>query len=156
MLGQLDHLASQQLQRPARAAGGRLAAGRRHQQRLLLVAQLARRAGARFLAQRRFQITEHEAPLGAVHRRATRPDAAGDFLVRGSRIGRQQDLRSLQLARRMLAAAQQRPKFGAFRLAQFDPVPYIHSDLLEGRPDESNDESEIRHRAPLRPASRHR
>src|SRR5216683_1657492 len=36
MLGQLDHLASQQLQRPARAAGGRLAAGRRHQQRRLV------------------------------------------------------------------------------------------------------------------------
>jgi hypothetical protein len=26
----------------------------------------------------------------------------------------------------MLAAAQQRPELGAFRLAQLDPVPYIH------------------------------
>jgi len=32
----------------------------------------------------------------------------------------------------MLAAAQQHPELGAFGLAQFDPVPYIHSDLLEG------------------------
>jgi hypothetical protein len=32
----------------------------------------------------------------------------------------------------VFAAAQQRPKLGAFRFAQLDPVPYIHSDLLEG------------------------
>ena len=46
--------------------------------------------------------------------------------------GGQQDLRPLELAGRMLAAAQQRPELGVFFLAQFDPVPYIHSDLLEG------------------------
>jgi hypothetical protein len=33
----------------------------------------------------------------------------------------------------MLAAAQQRTELAAFCLAQFDPVPYIHSDLLEGK-----------------------
>lgn len=59
------------------------------------------------------------------------PDAAGDLLVAGSRVGGQQDLRPLQLARRMLAAAQQRPERGAFFLAQLDPLPYIHSDPLE-------------------------
>ena len=132
MLGQLDHLAGQQLQGPARPSRRRLGAGRRHQQRLLLAAQLARRAGARLLAQRRLQVAQHEAPLGPVHRRAADPDAAGDLLVAGPGIGRQQDLRPLELARRMLAAAQQRCELVAFGLAQVDPVPYIHSDLLEG------------------------
>ena len=101
-------------------------------QRLLLAAQLAVRPGPRLLAERRFQGAQHEAPLGPVHRRAARPDSPGDLLVAGARIGRQQDLRPLQLARRMLAAAQQRPEIGAFFLAQLDPVPYIHSDLLQG------------------------
>jgi hypothetical protein len=54
------------------------------------------------------------------------PTRPGDLLVAGSCIGCQQDLCPLQLARRMLAAAQQRPELGAFRLAQLDPVPYIH------------------------------
>jgi hypothetical protein len=132
MLGQLDHLAGEQLQGPARPPCRRPGAGRRHQQRLFLAAQLARRTGPRLLAQRRLQVAQHEAPLEAVHRRAAHPDAAGDRLVTHPRIGRQQDLRPLELARRMLAAAQQRPELGAFGLAQLDPVPYIHSDLLEG------------------------
>jgi hypothetical protein len=46
--------------------------------------------------------------------------------------GRQQDLRPLQLTRCMFAAAQQHRQLVAFRFAQLDPVPYIHSDLLEG------------------------
>ena len=50
MFGQLDHLAGQQLQCPARPTGWRPRAGRCHQQRLLLDAQLACRAGTRFLA----------------------------------------------------------------------------------------------------------
>jgi hypothetical protein len=132
MLGQLDHLAGQQLQCPACPASRRLGAGGRHQQLLLLAAQLASCAGPRLFAQGRFQVAQHEAPLGAVHRRAADADSPGDLLVDGSRIGRQQDLRSLELTRRMLAAAQQHPELGAFRLAQLDPVPYIHSDLLEG------------------------
>ena len=133
MLGQLDHLAGQQLQRPARAARRRLGAGGRHQQCLLLAGQLARRAGARFLAERRFQITKHEAAFGPGHRRAANPDTADDLLVADPDIGGQQDLRPLQLSRPMLAAAQQRTELAAFCLAQFDPVPYIHSDLLEGK-----------------------
>jgi hypothetical protein len=69
--------------------------------------------------------THHEAPLGAVHRRAADPDRPGDFLVAGSGIGRHQDLRPLQLAHRTFAPAQQRGQLAAFRFAQLDPVPYI-------------------------------
>jgi hypothetical protein len=39
---------------------------------------------------------------------------------------------ALQFARHLLAATEQGPKLIAFRLAQLDPLPYIHSDLLEG------------------------
>ena len=133
MLGQRDHLAGQQLQRPARQSGRRLGTGGGHQQRLFLAAQLALGARPRLLAQRRLQVAQHEAPLGPIHCRAAHSDRAGDLLVTHSRIGRQQDLRPLELARRMFAAAQQSLKFAAFFLAQLDPVPYIHSDLLEGQ-----------------------
>jgi hypothetical protein len=40
-------------------------------------------------------------------------------------------LRLLQPAWRLPAAVQQYSVLNEFRLAQFDPVPYIHSDLLE-------------------------
>src|ERR1700687_1718270 len=52
MLGERDHRPGQQLQRPAPAALGRVGAGGRHQQRLLLARELAFRAGARLLAER--------------------------------------------------------------------------------------------------------
>jgi hypothetical protein len=83
----------------------------------------------------------HEAALGPVHRRTADCDGAHDRFVTGPGVGRQQDLRPLQLARRMLASSQQRDKLVALGLAQIDPIPYIHPDLLCGRPDESNDES---------------
>ena len=41
-------------------------------------------------------------------------------------LGGQQDLRPLELARRMPPAAQHRRKFGAFPLVQFHPVTYVH------------------------------
>jgi hypothetical protein len=133
MLGQPDHLAGQQLQRPAGQPRRRLGTGGGHQQGLLLAAQLALSAAPRLLAQRRLQVAHNQTPLGPVDRRAADPDSPGDLLVTHSRIGRQQDLRPFQLARRMLAAAQQRLELAAFRLAQLDPVPYIHSDLLGGK-----------------------
>ena len=38
-----------------------------------------------------------------------------------------------QLGRALVEAHHRsRPELGVFFLAQFDPVPYIHSDLLEG------------------------
>ncbi len=55
-------------------------------------------------------------------------------------VRRQQDLRPLQLAGRMLAAAHQRQQVLALELAQLDPVPYIHRRPLavEGMTDESD------------------
>src|SRR5216683_3597106 len=47
MLGQLDHLAGQQFQGPARPPGRRLGVGGRHQERLFLARELAPRAGPR-------------------------------------------------------------------------------------------------------------
>jgi len=49
-------------------------------------------------------------------------------------IGRQQDLGALEFAGGSFAFAQHRGEFTAFGLAQFDPITYIHLDLLvEGR-----------------------
>ena len=144
MLGQLDHLAGQQLQRPARTAGRRVRAGGRHQQGLLLAGELALGAGPRLLAQRRLQLAFDEAPLGPVHRRAARPrHVVAISSSRHPRIGRQQDLRPLELPRRLLAAAQQRPKFIALVLGQLDTIAYIHRSLRVGGPVESTDESNV-------------
>jgi hypothetical protein len=50
------------------------------------------------------------------------------------------------------ALAQHRGQLTALGLAQFDPITYIHRDLLVGGPDESTNEWKIRRRAqPLRP-----
>jgi transposase len=50
--GQFDHLAGEQLQRPARTAPRRVRAGGRHQQSFLLAGEFALGAGPRLLAQR--------------------------------------------------------------------------------------------------------
>src|SRR5690348_4747961 len=44
----------------------------------------------------------------------------------GPGVGGQQDLRSLELAGRMLATAEQRPEFSALDLAEVDPIAYVH------------------------------
>jgi hypothetical protein len=60
-------------------------------------------------------------------------------------VGRQQNLRPLELADGMLAAAQHRRQFVPLGLAQFDPATYISSfTSLSEAPDESIDESKIR------------
>ncbi len=82
VLGQLDHLVGQQLQRPARAARRRVGAGGRHQQGFLLAGELALRAGSRLLAQRPFQIAFDEPPLGPIHRRAADRRRTGRSLRR--------------------------------------------------------------------------
>src|SRR5207249_10312293 len=63
------------------------------------------------------------------HGRAAHADAPRDLLVAGPGIGGQQCLSSLELAGRMLAAAEQRPEFGALDLAEIDPIAYIHACL---------------------------
>jgi hypothetical protein len=74
----------------------------------------------------RFQIALHEAALGPVHRRAAHANAPGDLRVAGSGVGSQQNLRSLELAGRMLAAAEQHLEFRALDLVEVDPLAYIH------------------------------
>jgi len=53
-----------------------------------------------------------------------------NIIVADPRVCGQQNLRPLELARRLLAAAQKRREFAAFGLAQFDPIAYIHPCLL--------------------------
>ncbi len=130
MLGQPDDLVSQQLQCPAGAARRRTGAGGRHQEGFLPARELALGAGARLFAEGRFQIAFDEAPLGPVHRRAADPEAGGDGLVADPGMGGQQDLRPLELARRMLAAAQHRRQRVVLGLAQLHPISCIHPDHL--------------------------
>src|SRR5216684_4750661 len=139
MLGELDHRPGQQLQRPARAARGRVGAGGRHQQRLLLARELAFRAGPWLFAERGFQVVFDKAALGPVHRRSADGNADGDVFIAGAGIGRQENLRPLELARGMLAAAQQSGEFVALVLAQLHSVTYIHRcPPVEGTTDESD------------------
>src|SRR5262245_45611818 len=76
------------------------------------------------------QVTEHEALLGSVHGRATNSHVGGNIVVAGPRVGGQQNLRSLELARGVLASAHNCGEFGALGLAQFNPIAYIHPCLL--------------------------
>ena len=108
----------------------RAGAGCCHQQGFFLAREFALRSGTRLFAQRPLQIAFHEASLGPVYGRAAHANAPGDLLVAGPGVGSQQNLRSLELAGRMLAAAKQRLQFGALDLAQFDPIAYIHPCLL--------------------------
>ena len=145
--GELDHRVGQQFQRPAGATFGRAGAGRCHQQRFLLAGELALRARTRILAQRPFQIAFHEAPLDPVYGGTAHRYRAGNLFIAAAGIGRQQYLGALELAGGSFALAQHRGEFKAFGLAQFDPITYIHPDLLVGGPDESTNESKIRRRS---------
>src|ERR1700741_308995 len=124
------------LQGPTGAAFGRVRTGRRDQQGLLFARKLTGRAGPRLFAQRRLQIAEHEAALGPINRRSSHSDAPCDLLVAGAGVCSQQNLRALELARRMLAAAQKRFEFVALGLAQFDLIAYIHPCLHHRGTDE--------------------
>jgi hypothetical protein len=106
VIGKLDHRVGQQRQRPAFAADGRLGACRRHQQRLLLARQLAFRARTRLLAQGPLQIVFDETALGPADGGKADPDRSDNLRVATTSIGRQQNLRPLQLAGGMLAAAE--------------------------------------------------
>src|ERR1700733_6422751 len=126
VLGQPDHLAGQQFQRPALAScgWGRTRGG--YQQRRLLAGQLARRPRAGLLAQRRLEVAFNKASPGAIDRREANRDVAGNHLVAGTGVGCQQDLRPLDLAHRLGATVQQPGKLAMLRLVQIDPITYIH------------------------------
>jgi LexA DNA binding domain len=130
VFSELDHRAGQQLQGPACATLGRRGAGGRHQQCFLFARELTARSRARLLAKRRLQVAEHEALLGPIDGRAAHTDTGRDRIVADAGVGSQQNLRSLELARRMLASTQQCGEFAALGLAELDPIAYIHPCLL--------------------------
>src|SRR4029077_11545630 len=106
-----------------------------------LPGELALCSGARLFAQRSLQVAFDKAPLGPVDHRAADPDACGDLFIVDAGVRSQQDLGSLELARRVLAAAHKLHEFCALALAQFDPIAYIHPCLLvlrHGSPAESD------------------
>jgi hypothetical protein len=84
--------------------------------------ELAVGSRARLLAERGLQVADHEASLGPIEGRAGYPDGPRDLLVTGASIRSQQNLRALELARRVPAAAQGALEFIAFGLAEFDPM----------------------------------
>ena len=88
------------------------------------------RSGARLFAERLLQVADHKAALGPLYGRAANANAGRDVIVAGSRVGGPQNLRSLELAHRMLASAQKRREFAALCLAEFDSIAYIHLCLL--------------------------
>ena len=61
------------------------------------------------LAQSPLQVALHEPPFGAVHRRAADADTGCDLLVADAGVRRQQDLRSLEFARRLPAPLRRVP-----------------------------------------------
>src|ERR1700730_8696741 len=133
VLGESDQFIRQQLQGPTGATLRWVGTGGRDQQGFLFSREFAGRARTRLFAQCLFQIAHHEAALGPVSGRPAHADADRDVLVAGARVGSQQNLRALELARRMLAAAQERREFAALGLAEFDAVAYIHLCLLAVR-----------------------
>jgi hypothetical protein len=66
MLGELDQLTGQQLQRPTGAAHGRLGTGSRDQNGFLFARELALRPRTWLFAERGLQVTEHEAAHSSV------------------------------------------------------------------------------------------
>lgn len=106
VLGQLDEFAGQQLQGPTGPAGRWLGAGRGDQKRLFLAGKLALRARMRLFAERSLKACLHKAAFGAIDRRAAGADRSFDRLIAGAGIGRQKNLRPLQLPRRAFAPAQ--------------------------------------------------
>src|SRR6266487_2649022 len=130
VLGEPDQFVRQQLQGPTGAALGWARTGGRDQQGFLFARELAARSRTRLFTERGLQVADDKAALGPVHGRAAHADAGRDLLVTGARVGSQQNLRALELARRMFAPAQKRRECAALGLAEFDPITYIHLCLL--------------------------
>ena len=133
MIGELDHGAGQQLQRPAGASCRRARTGGGDEESLLVGGQLAIGAGARLLAQGGFEIAFNEVALGPVDSRTADSDSCGNVVVAEAAVGSEQDLGSFELAGGVLAAADERGEFGALGFSQLDVVAYVHSGLLANR-----------------------
>ena len=126
VLCQLDHLVGKQVQRPARAPIRWAGARGGDQQCLLAAGQLARGAGALLFGKGKLKIALHEAAFGAIDGGTTNAERGCNRVIGDTGIGRQQDLGTLELARRVLPAAQQGGEVVTFGLAQSDPTAYIH------------------------------
>ena len=127
VLGQLDHLAGQQLQRPAARPAGGLEQAVATSSASSLPVSLRSAPGRGSSLSAGSRLPSHEAALGAVHRRAADRDAAwrsSSSLTPASAASR--ICARLSLRAGMLAAAQQRRELIALGLAQLDPIPYIH------------------------------
>ena len=138
MVGQLDHRASQQLQRPPGAAFGRARTGGGDEEGFFVAGQLAIGAGPRLFVQGGFEIDFNEAALGPVNGRAADSDSGGNIVVAEPAVSGEQNLGSFDLAGVMLAAAYQSGEFTPLGFAQFDMVAYVHPGLLANRDAQTN------------------
>ena len=105
VLCQPDDLVGKQVQRPARASIRRGGARGGDQQGLLAAGQLPRGAGALHLGKGKLKIALYEAAFGAIDGGTTDAERGCDLVIGNAGIGRQQDLGTLELARRVLSAA---------------------------------------------------
>ncbi len=138
MVGQLDHRASQQLQRPAGATFGRARTCGGDEEGFFVAGQLTIGACPRLLVQGGFEIAFNEAALGPVNGRAADSHSSGYIVVTEPAVGGEQNLGSFELAGVMLAAAHQRGEFTSLGFAQFDMVAYVHPGLLANREAQTN------------------
>src|SRR5271165_6643077 len=138
MVGQLDHRASQQLQRPAGATFGRARTCGGDEEGFFVAGQLTISACPRLLVQGGFEITFNEAALGPVNGRAADSHSSGNIVVAETAVGGEQNLGSFDLAGVLLAAAHQRGEFTPLGFAQFDMVAYVHPGLLANREAQTN------------------
>jgi hypothetical protein len=122
VLGKPNQFIGQQLQCPASAPSRCARTGGRHQQSFLFARQLTTGPGSRLFAQGRLEVAEYKAALGSIDGRAADPHADGNVLVGGSGVGRQQDLRSLELACLVFSRTDQRLEVVPLGLAEFNPI----------------------------------
>ena len=91
MVGQLDHRASQQLQRPAGATFGRARTGGGDEERFFVAGQLTIGACPRLLVQGGFEIAFNEPALGPVNGRAADSHSSGNIVVAEPAVGGEQN-----------------------------------------------------------------
>lgn len=122
MIGEFDHRAGQQLQRPADGLVQAVATGRASSLPVTF-----RSAPTLLVAHSPLRIAFYEAPLGPLDSGAAHRHDAVNFLATAASVRRQQNLGSLELPDSAFALAQHCGQFVAFSLAQLDPITYVHS-----------------------------
>ncbi len=145
MVGQLDHRASQQLQRPAGATFGRARTGGGDEEGFFVAGQLTIGACPRLLVQGGFEIAFNEAAFGPVNGRAADRDSSGNIVIVETAVGGEQNLGSFDLppARRVHTVRLRSVRHGS--------VCSSGSPRESRRPDESGYESIVWHVSPPAP-----